>query len=209
MTMNKIYRNVFLGKNVEVGDFVIIGEPPRGFKDGELETIIEDNSVIRSHTIIYAGNKIGKNFQTGHHVIIRENNQIGNDVTIGSFGEIAFNVKIGNNVKFHSDCHIYENTVIEDDARFNPGVYILNTKYPYRPGEHPIIEHAIIRQGAVIAARSILMPKIEIGRYALVGAGSLVTKNVPEYAIVYGRPAVIKGDIRDLKNSDGTQIYKV
>lgn len=206
--MNKIYNNVILGQNVEMGDFLIIGKPPLGKKDGELETITGDNSIIRDHTIIYAGNKIGKNFQTGHHVVIRENNEIGDDVSIGTFGEIAFNVKIGNNVKFHSDCHIYEDTIIEDDARFNPGVYILNTKYPYRPGEKPIIEPVVVRKGAIIAARAILMPGIEIGKYSLVGAGSLVTKNVPKYAIVYGRPAIVKGDIRDLKNKDGTQAYK-
>ena len=207
--MKKIYNNVILGKNVEIGDFVIIGKPPKGKKDGELPTIIGDNSVIKEYTIIYAGNKIGNNFQTGHHVLIRENNEIGDNVSIGSYGEIAFNVKIGNNVKFHSDCHIYEETVIEDDVRFNPGVFVLNTRYPYRPGKKPIIEPVIIRKGAIIAARVILMPKVEIGKYALVGADALVTKDVPEYTIVYGRPAEVKGDIRNLKNLDGTKIYQI
>ena len=207
--MKIFYKNTNFGNNVEIGEFVIIGKPPLGKKDGELETIIGENSIIRENTIIYSGNLIGKNFQTGHHVVIRENNKIGNDVSVGTFCEIAFNVKIGNNVKFHSDCHIYEDTIIEDEVRFNPGVYVLNTKYPYRPGEKPVIEPVIIRKGAIIAAKSVLMPGVEIGKYSLVGAGSLVLKSVPEYAVVYGRPATIKGDIRNLKDKNGNQMYTI
>ena len=192
--MNKIYKNVILGKNVEIGDFVIIGKPPKGKKDGELETIIGDNSIIRDNTIIYSGNKIGNNFQTGHYVLIRENNEIGDGVMVGSFSEIAFDTKIGTYVSFHSGCKIYEKTIIEDNAKFNPGVYVLNTKYPYRPEEKPKIDNCVIRKNARIGAKVILMPGVELGEWCLIGAGSLVTKNVPKYSIVYGRPAVIKGE---------------
>ena len=165
--------------------------------------------VIRSHTVIYAGNRIGNNFQTGHNVVIRENNVIGDDCAIGTHGEIAFEVRIGNNVKLHSDCHVYEWTIIEDDVRFNPGVYVLNTKYPYRPGEAPVIEPVVIRQGAIIAARAVLMPGVCIGRHALVGAGALVTKSIPDFTVAYGSPAVCKGDIRTMKDADGKSLYEV
>ena len=74
--MKKIYDNVKLGKNVTIEDFVIIGTPPKGSNEGELETIIGDNAIIRSHTVIYAGTTIGKNFQSGHHVLIREKNNL-------------------------------------------------------------------------------------------------------------------------------------
>lgn len=207
--MKKIYNNVLLGNNVEVGDFVIIGKPPKGKKDGELKTIIGDNSIIRDYTIIYAGNKIGKNFQTGHYVLIRENNDIGDNVIVGSFSEIAFEIKIGNNVNFHSDCKIYEKTIIEDNAKFNPGVYILNTKYPYIPGEKPKIDNCIIRKNARVGAKVILMPGIELGEWCLIGAGSLVTKNIPAYKVAFGRPAEVKKDIRELKDKDGNLIYNI
>ncbi len=202
-----IYRNVRIGKNCSVGDFVIVGEHPKGKADGELETVIGDNAIVRTHTVIYAGNKIGNNFQTGHHVLIRENNVIGNDFVIGSFSEIAFDVKVGNNVRLHSNCHIYEGTVIEDDVRFNPGVHILNCKFPYRPSQEPLLEPVVIRRGAILAACSVIMPAVEVGRYALIGAGSLVTRSVPDYAVVYGRPAQIKGDIRQLRDKKGDLQY--
>jgi len=207
--MNNIFENVTLGKNVVIEPFCIIGQPPKGFSEGDLETVIGADSLIRSHTVIYAGNKIGSRFQTGHQVTIRENNIIGSDCAIGTYGELAFDIKIGNNVKFHSDCHIYEGTLVEDDVRFNPGVFVLNAKYPYRPGQKTRIEPVVIRRGAIIAARCTLMPGVQIGRCAFIGAGSLVTKSVPDFAVVYGRPAAIRGDIRTLKDSSGTLLYEV
>lgn len=206
--LTKIYKGVSLGENVQIGDFCVIGLPPDGTKEGELKTVIGDNSIIRSNTVIYAGNKIGSNAMIGHHVVMRENNEIGNKFKIGSFGEIAFNVKIGNNVSFHSDCHVYEETVIEDNVRFNPGVNVLNTKLPYRPGKKPIIEGVNIKEGAIVTARSTLMPGVVIGKRSLVGAGSLVTKDVPEYAVVFGRPAKFSRDIRELKDESGEPHYK-
>ncbi|MBI1978593.1 MAG: transferase [Candidatus Aenigmarchaeota archaeon] len=204
-----IYDNVKLGKNVSIEDFTIIGKPPIDKKDGELETTIGDDSIIRSFSVIYAGNKIGARFKTGHKVVIRENNEIGNDVSVGINSEIAFNVKIGNNVKIHSSVHVFENTIIEDDCRINPGVYFLNSKYPYSPGEKGRLKGSTIKKGAIIAARSIIMPGVTVGNYSLVGAGSLVTKDVPPFKVVIGRPARVIKDIREIKSQDGKAVYNV
>ena len=75
--MNKIHKNVILGKNCIIEEFCIIGVPPKGKKDGELKTVIGENAHVRSHTVIYAGNTIGKDFQTGHGTFVREENTIG------------------------------------------------------------------------------------------------------------------------------------
>ena len=79
-----IHPHVELGEGSEIGPFAVVGEPPRGRKPGDLPTWIGPGSVIRSHTVIYAGNRIGARFQTGHHVMIREENEIGDDVRIGT-----------------------------------------------------------------------------------------------------------------------------
>ncbi len=207
MNNSKIYENVELGKNVEIEDFVIIGKPPTRSVPNLQKTKIGDNSIIRSFTIIYAGNKIGANFKTGNGVVIRESNEIGDNVSIGIGSEIAYNVKIGNDVKLHSDVHVFENTVIEDNCRINPGVYFLNSKYPYSPGEKERLKGCIIKKGAVIAARAIIMPGVTVGSYSLVGAGSLVTKDIPPFKVVVGRPAKIIKDIREIKFSDGSRVY--
>ena len=62
----RIYPNVSLGENIVVEDFCVIGCPPRGAAPGEFETVIGDNAIIRSHAVIYAGNRIGKNIHIGH-----------------------------------------------------------------------------------------------------------------------------------------------
>ena len=79
-----VYPNVVLGESVQIQDYAVIGVPPRGTGGGELRTLLGRGSLIRSHTVIYAGNEIGANFQTGHGVMIRELNQIMDDVSVGT-----------------------------------------------------------------------------------------------------------------------------
>src|SRR4029434_10981131 len=95
VTTYRLYDNVALGTGSVIEDFCIVGTPPRGKRDGELATIIGEAAVIRSHTVIYAGNVIGKNFQTGNKVNIRESNNIGTNVSIGTLSVIAHHVEIG------------------------------------------------------------------------------------------------------------------
>ena len=90
-----IHANVILGENCVIEDFVILGSPPGGYRAGELETVIGDNAVIRSHTVIYAGNRIGNNFQTGNKANIRDLNEIGDDVSIGTLSVIEHHVRLG------------------------------------------------------------------------------------------------------------------
>ena len=102
----RLYQGVKLGDNATLGPYVLIGLPPRGSNEGALATIIGVDAVIRSHTVIYAGNNIGRGFQTGHGVIIREANEIGDDVSIGSSSVIEHHIEIGNGVRIHSNAFI-------------------------------------------------------------------------------------------------------
>ncbi|MBI2106355.1 transferase [Candidatus Woesearchaeota archaeon] len=203
----RIYPEVNLGNGCRVEEFCVIGKLPKGKRLGELKTYIGDRALIRSGTIIYAGNIIGFDFQTGDRVSIRENNTIGERVSIGTGSEIAFRVLIGNNVRVHSGCHIFEYTTLEDGVTLNPGVFILNTKYPYT-GSSPNLEPVRVRENARIGARVTLGAGITIGRWALIGADSLVTKSIPDYALAYGHPATVRGDIRELRDKQGQLVYK-
>jgi len=178
-----IYPNVKLGKNCIVEDFVIIGAPPKDSQAGEIETIIGDNSVIRSHTVIYAGNKIGNNFQTGNKANIRELNEIGNNVSIGTLSVVEHHVKIGNGVRVHTQVFIPEFTILEEECWIGPNVVITNAKEE--------LKGPYIKRNAIIGANSTLLPGITIGEYALIGAGSVVTKDVSKRCIVAGNPAVV------------------
>ncbi len=189
-----IHTNVRFGKNCVVEDFAIVGTPPRGYKEGELETSIGDNAVIRSHTVIYAGNRIGSNFQTGNKANIRELNEIGSDVSIGTLSVIEHHVKIGNSVRIHSQVFIPEYSVLEDECWIGPNAVLTNAKYPNRPDTKQDLKGVRVERKAVIGANATLLPGIKIGEGALIGAGSVVTKDVPPGSVMAGNPAkLLKG----------------
>ncbi|MBI5747764.1 MAG: N-acetyltransferase [Nitrospinae bacterium] len=186
-----IHPNVRLGKNCFIEDFAIIGAPPKGYGIGELETVIGDNAIIRSHTVIYAGNKIGNNFQTGNKANIREMNEIGDDVSIGTLSVVEHHIKIGNRVRIHTQVFIPEFTILEDECWIGPNVVITNAKYPKSPTAKQELRGAHIKQFAIIGANSTLLPGVIIGEHSIVGAGSVVTKDVQANAVVAGNPANI------------------
>jgi acetyltransferase-like isoleucine patch superfamily enzyme len=204
----KILKNVKVGKNVTIEDFVIIGAVPRGYIEGELETIIGDNAVIRSHTVIYAGNVIGNNFQTGNHVSVREKNTVGNNVSIGTKSVVDFESKIGNNVRIHSQVFIPEYSVLEDDCWIGPNVVLTNAKYPKSLKSKEFLKGVIIEKDAIVGGNATILSNVKIGTKALIGAGSVVTKNIPSGKIVAGNPAKIIGDVSDLKYPTGEKAYK-
>jgi acetyltransferase-like isoleucine patch superfamily enzyme len=204
----KILKNVKVGKNVTIEDFVIIGAVPRGYIEGELETIIGDNAVIRSHTVIYAGNVIGNNFQTGNHVSVREKNTVGNNVSIGTKSVVEFESKIGNNVRIHSQVFIPEYSVLEDDCWIGPNVVLTNAKYPKSLKSKEFLKGVIIEKDAIVGGNATILSNVKIGTKALIGAGSVVTKNIPSGKIVAGNPAKIIGDVSDLKYPTGEKAYK-
>lgn len=193
-----IYPNVTLGKGCIIEDFVIIGAPPKGYGAGEIETTIGDNSIIRSHTVIYAGNRIGNNFQTGNKANIREFNEIGNNVSIGTLSVVEHHVRIGNGVRIHTQVFIPEFTTLEDECWLGPNVVLTNAKYPKSPNAKRELKGPYIKKKAIIGANSTLFPGITIGEHALIGAGSVVTKDVPERSVVVGNPAKVINSIDKL-----------
>ena len=195
---HKIYPNVIVGSNAVIEDYVIIGVPPRGRKAGELPTVIGSDAIIRSHTVIYAGNKIGNNFQTGHHVLVREENEIGNNVSVGTASVVEHHVKIGNNVRIHTQAFVPEMSVLEDGAWIGPNAVITNAAYPLSPNVKNELKGAIVKKGAKIGANATLLPGITIGENALVGAGAVVTKDVPPNKVVAGNPATVINDVSNL-----------
>lgn len=186
-----VHPNVKLGKNCVLEDFVIIGVLPVGYGAGELKTIIGDNAIIRSQTIIYAGNKIGNNFQSGNKANIRELNIIGDRVSIGTLSVVEHHVKIGNGVRIHTQAFVPEYTILEDECWIGPHAVLTNAKYPKSLNAKKELRGVRVKKNAIIGANSTILPGIVIEENAIVGAGSVVTKDVPSYAVVAGNPAKI------------------
>ena len=198
MTTSIVHDNVTLGSGSIVEDFCIIGAPPRGAKPGEVPTRLGDGAVIRSHTVIYAGNVIGRNFQTGNKVNVRESNRIGDNVSIGTLSVVEHHVEIGNNVRIHTQVFVPEYSVLEDGCWLGPHVVLTNAKYPLSPGVKDQLVGPVIRKRAKIGANVTLLPGVVVGENALIGAGAVVVADVPAGAVLVGNPARVIRKIAEL-----------
>jgi UDP-2-acetamido-3-amino-2,3-dideoxy-glucuronate N-acetyltransferase len=137
------------------------------------ESEIGEGTIIQDHVNIYKC-KIGRNCKIGAYVYIEEG------------------VVIGDNCKIKPFVFIPSGVTIEDYVLVGPNVAFANDKYPKVKGEW-IQLNSLVKSGASLGASSVILPGVTIGSEALVGAGSVVTKNVPDGAIVAGNPAIIKG----------------
>jgi len=176
----------------------MVGVPPRGKKPGEMDTRIGPHSIIRSHTVIYAGNLIGANFQTGHGVMVRELNTIGDNVSIGTHSIVEHHVRIGHRVRIHSNAFIPEYSILEDDTWIGPNVVLTNAMYPNSAHAKSNLKGPLLKVGAKIGANATILPGVTVGCNALVGAAAVVVKDVPDGKVVVGNPARIIKDLSEL-----------
>jgi len=207
-----IYPNVVIGDNTFIGPYSILGEPTGSFyseTEGGVEkhnfkkTFIGANSVVRSHSVIYENVEIGEGFQSGHRVTIRENTRIGIKCSVGTLSDIQGEVYIGDYVRMHSNVHIGQHSIVEDFAWIYP--YVVLTNDPHPPVYNP--RGVTIKKYAVVSTSSVIMPAVIVGENALVGAHSVVTKNVDAEMLVLGNPARVKCSVRDIRDEKGNQIY--
>lgn len=146
---------------------------------------------------------IGENTKIWHYVQIREGAIIGENCILGKGVYIDFDVKIGNNVKIQNNSSIYHGSLIEDGVFIGPHVCLTNDKNPRSTdGEGNLLEEGawkvgkiLLKKGCSIGAGSIILPNVIIGEFALIGAGSVVTKHIPDFALAYGNPAKIFGAV--------------
>jgi len=127
-----------------------------------------------------------------------ELNEIGDNVSVGTISVIEHHVKIGNGVRIHTQAFIPEFSILEDGCWIGPNVVLTNAKYPLSRNVKEELAGPIIKRNAKIGANSTLLPGVVIGENTLVGAGSVITKDVPDGAVVIGNPARIIRYVADL-----------
>lgn len=142
-------------------------------------------------TAVIDGNcQIGENTKIWHFSHIMSRAIIGNDCNLGHNVVVCSNVILGRNVRVQNNVSIYEGVICEDDVFLGPGMVFTNVINPRsaisRKSEY---KTTVIRKGATIGANATIICGNTIGEYAFIGAGAVVTKNVPAYALVIGNPA--------------------
>ena len=198
-----IHDNVRIGDNSVIASYCTIGEPLSDYYTHPDEyvnpgTSIGSDSLIRSHSIIYAGSEFGDGFSTGHRVTIREKTHFGKECRVGTLSDIQGHCSFGDYCWLHSSVHIGQRSRIGNFVFIYP--YVVLTNDPTPPSLSCI--GPTLHDFCQVAVSSVLLPGVTIGKHALVGAGSVVSRDVDEYQLVAGSPAKFIKDVRDIKSRE-------
>ncbi|OHB59870.1 MAG: serine acetyltransferase [Planctomycetes bacterium RBG_13_44_8b] len=150
---------------------------------------MEKNYFIHESSYVDDGAKIGKGTKIWHFSHIMKCT-IGENCIFGQNTNVANDVVIGNNVKVQNNVSIYTGTVIEDDVFLGPSCVLTNVLNPRsQVNRHSVYEKTLIKKGVTIGANATIVCGIELGRYCFIAAGAVVTKDVPDYAMMASVPA--------------------
>jgi acetyltransferase-like isoleucine patch superfamily enzyme len=161
---------------------------------------IPKGALIRSHSVFYIGSTFGPGLSTGHRVTVRENTKAGGSLQIGTLSDLQGDIVLGEHVRIHSSVFIAKGAKIGDFVWLVPHVVL--TKAPHPPRDLTI--GVTVEDYAAVAAMSVVLPGVKVGRKSLVAAGSVVTKDVAENSFVRGAPAVEQGPASHIKLRDGS-----
>jgi acetyltransferase-like isoleucine patch superfamily enzyme len=145
--------------------------------------------------VIAQGATIGSGTKIWHFSHVREGAKIGRDCVIGQNVYIDTNVRIGNGVKIQNGVSIYEGVILEDGVFVGPAVTFTNDPYPRSFPNGWKKTPTRVKKGASLGANATIMCGVKIGRYAMVGAGAVVTNDVPPFALVRSLPATVVGRV--------------
>jgi len=191
-----VYPGTKLGEGVKVLEHAVVGKQPSlsprsTAKREELPPAeIGDGTIVSTGAVVFAGTKVGGRVILGDQSCVRERVVVGDDVVIGRGSLVENDTTIGAMTKVQADAYITAYSTIEEHVFIAPCVVTTNDNFMGRTERrHELIKGPTIRRGARIGGGAILLPGIEIGEEASVGAGAVVTKNVEPRMIVVGNPA--------------------
>ena len=151
---------------------------------------MSENYFAHETSVIDEGAVIGEGTKVWHFSHIMKNARIGKNCIFGQNTFVAPDVVIGNNVKVQNNVSIYTGVVIEDDVFLGPSCVLTNVGNPRSEiVRHSLYEKTLIRRGATVGANATIVCGIELGRYCFIGAGAVVSSDVPDYALMAGVPA--------------------
>lgn len=161
--------------------------------------VVGPGCLVRSGTVLYSGVRLGAGTQTGHHVVVREDTEVGEESVIGTAATVEERIRIGDHVLVETQAHLSGLTVVEDYAFVGPGCVTTNDlrMLHRRAGARQHLVGPVLSWGCRLGARAVVLPGVTVGREALVAAGAVVIRDVPDRTVAVGNPVRLLGPIPD------------
>ena len=197
-----IYPGTVIGDGCKIGDNAVLGKQPSlsprstANRDPLEPLVIGAGTIVSTGAIVFAGTRIGERVIVGDAARVRERCEIGDDVVIGSGTLIENDTTVGAMTKIQADAYVTAYSTLEEHVFIAPCVVTTNDDFMGRTERrHELIKGPTIRRGARVGGGAVLCPGVEIGEEAFVGAGAVVTKDVPPRVVVVGNPARVLRDV--------------
>ena len=191
-----VYPGTVLGEGCKVLDYAVVGKQPTlsprsTAKREELPPLeLGAGTIVSTGAVVFAGTTIGERVIVGDQACVRERCTIGDDVVIGRGSLVENDTSVGALTKIQANAYITAYSLLEDNVFIAPCVVTTNDNFMGRTEKrHELVKGPTIRRGARIGGGCVLLPGIEIGEEAFVGAGAVVIRDVPARALVVGNPA--------------------
>lgn len=166
-----------------------------------MTSLIHPTALVHATADVSEQATIGPGAKVWHQAQVREGAEIGANCIIGKGAYIDFGVSIGSNSKIQNGVFVYHGVTVEEGVFLGPGVILTNDRSPrainadgtQKSDSDWQVTPIIVRRGAAVGARAVILPGVTIGEFAMVGAGAVVTRHVPAHGLVYGNPARLHG----------------
>jgi acetyltransferase-like isoleucine patch superfamily enzyme len=199
-----VYPGTVLGEGVRVLENAVIGKQPAlgpkstATREPLAPAVIGDGTVVSTGAIVFAGAEIGGGCILGDQSCVRERVVIADDVVVGRGSLIENDTTIGSGTRIQAGAYVTAYSTLEEDVFIAPCVVTTNDNFMGRTERRKeLMRGPTIRRGARIGGGAIICPGLEIGEEAFVGAGAVVTKDVPPRKLVVGNPARVLRDVAD------------
>jgi len=191
-----IYPGTRLGDGVQIHDYAVVGKQPALSPRStaareELEPLeIGPGTIVSTGAVVFAGTRIGARVIVGDQACVRERCDVGDDAVIGRGALVENHTSIGALAKIQANAYITAYSTLEDEVFIAPCVITTNDNFMGRTEKrHALRRGPTIRRGARVGGGAILLPGVEVGEEAFVGAGAVVLQDVPARAVMVGNPA--------------------
>jgi UDP-2-acetamido-3-amino-2,3-dideoxy-glucuronate N-acetyltransferase len=197
-----VHAGTVLGRGVRLGDGCVVGKAPAlgarstASRDEPAAAVLGDGVTVGAAAVVLAGARVGDGCVVADQAHVRERTEIGTETVVGRGVSVENDVRIGARVKLQTGAYVTAWSVLEDDVFVAPGVVLTNDPTAGRRRGEPL-RGAVLRRACRVGGGAVLLPGVEVGEEAFVGAGAVVTRDVPARSVALGVPARVVREVEE------------